>query len=130
MQRDAGVPSVVVSVIEAGLILSLVALGRPALAEATRDELTNDSIAEAAVRLQRRWRLAAIGEVVRRAGRDHHHRFEGVILSGCFGGLLGATHGGALGGYAASMLCGVAAAIGFRALRCLATRTKIISGTP
>jgi len=100
------------------------------LAEATRDELTNDSIPPSGGS-----HCNAAGACCNRRSRRSERAgiinigLEGVILSGCFGGLLGATHGGALGGYAASMLCGVAAAIGFALFAVWLRADQIISGT-
>ena len=126
MQRDAGVPSVVVSVIEAGVILCswrsmrsrvIGGMGRRAANERSAARFSKRRFAR-----RRRSRSRRLGEVVVERAGIINIGLEGVILSGAFGALVGATHGGLAGGYAAAMACGVAAARAVRALRGLVAR--------
>ncbi|MDR1989308.1 MAG: ABC transporter permease [Acidobacteriaceae bacterium] len=88
-----------------------------------------DAFAEATVRTATPLALAAMGElVVERAGIINIS-LEGIIISGCFGALVGATHVGALGGYVASMACGIAIALVFAAFAVWLRTDQIIAGT-
>lgn len=87
------------------------------------------AFAEATVRTATPLALAAIGEVVVERAGIINIGLEGIILSGCFGGLIGATHFGAIGGYVTAMLCGVAAALAFALFAVWLRADQIISGT-
>ena len=94
MQRDAGVPSVVVSVVEAGVILALVVFQRARIGRSERDRRMSSprrAFLEATVRTATPLALAALGEVVVERAGIINISLEGVILSGAFGALVGAT---------------------------------------
>jgi general nucleoside transport system permease protein len=84
---------------------------------------------EATVRTATPLALAALGEVVVELAGIINIGLEGVILTGSFGALVGATHAGALGGYAAAMGCGVATALVFAVFAVWLRADQIISGT-
>jgi simple sugar transport system permease protein len=84
---------------------------------------------EATVRTATPLALAALGEmVVERAGIINIS-LEGVILSGAFGALVGATKFGVTGGFIAGTLAGVVAAIVFALFVVRLRSDQIITGT-
>lgn len=83
---------------------------------------------EATVRTATPLALAALGEVVVERAGIINIGLEGVILSGAFGALVGATRFGVAGGYAASLACGVALALVFAVFAVLLRADQIISG--
>ena len=68
---------------------------------------------EATVRTATPLALAALGEVVVERAGIINISLEGVILSGAFGALVGATRYGVAGGFVAGMASGVVMAIVF-----------------
>jgi simple sugar transport system permease protein len=87
------------------------------------------SFLEATVRTATPLALAALGEVVVERAGIINIGLEGVILSGAFGALVGATQAGTWGGYAASIAAGVAMAMVFAVFAVLLRADQIISGT-
>lgn len=85
--------------------------------------------AEATVRTATPLALAALGEVVVERAGIINISLEGVILSGAFGALLGATHFGAAGGYIGSMVAGVLLAAVFGVFVVFLRTDQIIAGT-
>ena len=84
---------------------------------------------EATVRTATPLALAALGEmVVERAGIINIS-LEGVILSGAFGALVGATRFGVTGGFIGAMLSGVALALVFAMFVVQLRADQIITGT-
>lgn len=84
---------------------------------------------EATVRTGTPLALAALGEmVVERAGIINIS-LEGVILSGAFGALVGATRFGVAGGFIGAMLSGVAIALVFAMFVVQLRADQIITGT-
>lgn len=84
---------------------------------------------EATVRTATPLALAAIGEMfVERAGLINLG-LEGVILSGAFGALVGATHGGLALGFVVAAVSGVLVALVFAAATLGAGADQIITGT-
>lgn len=84
---------------------------------------------EATVRTATPLALAALGEVVVERAGIINIGLEGIILSGSFGALIGATHAGAGGGYAAAILCGVATSLVFALFTVWLRADQIITGT-
>jgi general nucleoside transport system permease protein len=84
---------------------------------------------EAAVRTATPLAIAAIGEVVVERAGIINISLEGVVLSGAFGALLGATHSGALGGYVGAMSLGLTASMVFAIFAVWMRADQIISGT-
>jgi simple sugar transport system permease protein len=84
---------------------------------------------EATVRTATPLGLAALGEVVVERAGIINISLEGIILSGAFGALVGATHAGAGGGYVTAMLMGVGAALVFALFAIWLRADQIISGT-
>jgi simple sugar transport system permease protein len=84
---------------------------------------------EATVRTATPLALAALGEVVVERAGIINIGLEGVILSGAFGAMIGATHGGASGGYALAIGAGVMMALAFAMFAVLLRADQIISGT-
>lgn len=85
--------------------------------------------AEATVRTATPLALAALGEVVVERAGIINISLEGVILSGAFGALLGATHCGAVGGYVGAAIAGVVIAAVFGAFVVFLRTDQIITGT-
>jgi ABC-type uncharacterized transport system permease subunit len=84
---------------------------------------------EATIRTATPLALAALGElVVERAGVINIS-LEGVILSGAFGALVGATRFGITGGFACAILCGAAMAMVFAVFAIQLRSDQIITGT-
>jgi simple sugar transport system permease protein len=88
-----------------------------------------DAFLEATVRTATPLALAALGEVVVERAGIINIGLEGIILSGAFGALVGATHGGAWGGYALSMVAGAGMAMAFAVFAVWLRADQIISGT-
>jgi simple sugar transport system permease protein len=84
---------------------------------------------EATVRTATPLALAALGEVVVERAGIINISLEGVVLSGAFGALLGATHGGSVGGYLGAMGLGLAASLVFAVFAVWMRADQIISGT-
>jgi simple sugar transport system permease protein len=84
---------------------------------------------EATVRTATPLALAALGEVVVERAGIINIGLEGIILSGAFGALVGATHAGAAGGYAMAIVAGVATALIFAIFAVWLRADQIISGT-
>lgn len=84
---------------------------------------------EATVRTATPFALAAMGEVVVERAGIINIGLEGIILSGAFGALVGATHAGAWGGYALAMIAGAAGALAFAMFAVVLRADQIISGT-
>lgn len=87
------------------------------------------AFAEATVRTATPLVLAALGEVVVERAGIINIGLEGVILSGCFGALLGASHFGAAAGYASAMLAGALVAALFALFVIWLRADQIITGT-
>lgn len=84
---------------------------------------------EAAVRTATPLSLAALGEVVVERAGVINIGLEGIVLSGAFGSLVGATHFGIAGGFTASVASGILVSLLF-ALFVLPLRAdQIITGT-
>src|SRR5512143_1101568 len=84
---------------------------------------------EATIRTATPLALAALGEmVVERAGIINIS-LEGIILSGAFGALVGATKFGVAGGFLSAMLSGVAIALVFALFVVQLRADQIITGT-
>jgi simple sugar transport system permease protein len=84
---------------------------------------------EATVRTATPLGLAALGEVVVERVGIINISLEGIILSGAFGALIGATHGGATEGFVVAMATGVIAAMVFALFSIWLRADQIISGT-
>jgi ABC-type uncharacterized transport system permease subunit len=84
---------------------------------------------EATLRTATPLALAALGEVVVERSGIINIGLEGVILSGAFGALVGATHAGAWGGYALAIAAGVLTALAFATFAVWLRADQIISGT-
>jgi simple sugar transport system permease protein len=84
---------------------------------------------EATVRTATPLAIAALGEVVVERAGIINIGLEGVILSGAFGALVGATHVGTWGGYAAAIAAGAIAALAFALFAVWLRADQIISGT-
>lgn len=90
---------------------------------------TVTSFLEATVRTATPLGLAALGEVVVERAGIINISLEGIILSGAFGALIGATHAGTGGGYVAAMMMGVGAALVFALFAIWLRADQIITGT-
>ena len=141
MQRDAGVPSTLVSVIEAALILAVVAVQAIRSLRQASDTGTHvaavrrmsDALAPflaATVRTAMPLGLAALGELlVERAGLINIG-LEGAILAGAFGALVGASTAGGVGaGFAAAAAAGLLVAVLFALCVIWIRADQIITGT-
>lgn len=84
---------------------------------------------EATVRTATPLALAAMGEVVVERAGIINIGLEGVILSGAFGALIGATHAGAWGGYGVAIAAGLVTALAFATFAVWLRADQIISGT-
>jgi len=84
---------------------------------------------EATVRTATPLAIAALGEVVVERAGILNISLEGVILTGAFGALVGATHWGVLGGYAAGVGAGVLLALVFGLFAIAFRADQIITGT-
>lgn len=84
---------------------------------------------EATVRTATPLALAALGEVVVERAGIINISLEGVILSGAFGALVGATRFGVAGGFVAGIVSGVVMAIVFAAFVIRLRSDQIITGT-
>ena len=84
---------------------------------------------EATLRTATPLALAALGEVVVERAGIINIGLEGIILSGAFGALVGASHAGAWGGYAVAIAAGVVAALVFAVFAVWLRADQIISGT-
>lgn len=84
---------------------------------------------EATVRTATPLALAALGEVVVERAGIINIGLEGIILSGAFGALVGATHAGAWAGYAGAIGAGVATALAFALFAVWLRADQIITGT-
>jgi ABC-type uncharacterized transport system permease subunit len=87
------------------------------------------AFAGAAVRTATPLALAALGEVVVERAGIINISLEGVILSGAFGALLGATRFGVSGGYAGAVVAGVVVAALFGWFVVYLSADQIITGT-
>ena len=134
MQRDAGVPSVVVSVVEAVVILRARRDRSRAHATAQRRTANERGRDFGLPRGDRSHgdapRACRAGRGGRRASRNINISLEGVILAGAFGALVGATHGGLAGGFACAIAGGVLMALAFALFTVVWLRAdQIITGT-
>jgi ABC-type uncharacterized transport system permease subunit len=84
---------------------------------------------EATIRTATPLGLAALGEVVVERAGIINIGLEGIILSGAFGALIGATHGGPAVGFAAAIVAGVVTALIFALFAVRFRADQIISGT-
>src|SRR3954454_3135320 len=84
---------------------------------------------EATIRTATPLALAALGEVVVERAGIINISLEGVILSGAFGALLGATRFGVSGGYAGAVIAGVVVAALFGWFVVYLSADQIITGT-
>ncbi|MGH7615836.1 MAG: ABC transporter permease [Gemmatimonadaceae bacterium] len=84
---------------------------------------------EATLRTATPLALAALGEVVVERAGIINIGLEGIILSGAFGALVGASHAGAWGGYALALGAGVSTALAFAVFAVWLRVDQIISGT-
>ena len=84
---------------------------------------------EATVRTATPLALAALGEVVVERAGIINIGLEGVILSGAFGAVIGASHSGATAGYAIAIGGGVLMALAFAVFAVWLRADQIISGT-
>lgn len=84
---------------------------------------------EATVRTATPLALAALGEVVVERAGIINIGLEGVILSGAFGAVIGASHSSATAGYALAIGAGILMALAFAVFAVWLRADQIISGT-